>query len=95
MGDYKKKEVSFTIQAECANSGRQIEIALDSELNIKNVTHGSDPMFCLPIVTLANTREPSNLHTVKEIDQFGFYKILTLKNSAIRNDFLISNYLNL
>jgi hypothetical protein len=35
------------------------EIALDSELNINNVTHGSDPMFCLPIVTLAKTKEPS------------------------------------
>jgi hypothetical protein len=58
-GRLQKKELSFTIQAECANSGRQIEIALDSELNIKNVKHGSDPMFCLPIVTLANTKEPS------------------------------------
>jgi len=51
--------MDFTVQAECANSGRQIEIALDSELNITNVTDGSDPMFCLPIVPLANTKEPS------------------------------------
>jgi hypothetical protein len=58
-GRLTRKELSFTIQAECANSGRQIEIALDSELNIKNVTDGSDPMFCLPIVPLSNTKEPS------------------------------------
>jgi hypothetical protein len=58
-GKLQKKVLNFTIQAECANSGRQIEIALDSELNINNVTHGSDPMFCLPIATLANTKEPS------------------------------------
>jgi hypothetical protein len=58
-GKLTKKELSFTIRAECANSGRQIEIALDSELNIKNVTDGSDPMFCLPIVPLANTKELS------------------------------------
>jgi len=58
-GRLKKKELSFTINAECANSGRHIEIALDSELNIKSVTDGADPMFCLPIVPLANTKEPS------------------------------------
>jgi hypothetical protein len=58
-GRLQKKELSFTIQAKCANSGRQMEITLDSELNIENVTDGSDPMFCLPIVPLANTKEPS------------------------------------
>jgi hypothetical protein len=58
-GRLQKKELFFTIQAECANSGRQIEIGLDSELNIKNVTDGSDPMFCLPLVPLAKTKEPS------------------------------------
>jgi len=58
-GRLQKKELSFTINAECANSGRQMEIELDSELNINNVTDGADPMFCLPIVPLANTKEPS------------------------------------
>jgi hypothetical protein len=58
-GRLHKKEFYFTIQAECANSGRQIEIELDSDLNIKKVTDGSEPMFCLPIVPLANTKEPS------------------------------------
>jgi hypothetical protein len=58
-GKLQKKELAFTIQAECANSGRQIEIALDSELNITNVTDGSDPMFCLPLVPLEKTKSPS------------------------------------
>jgi hypothetical protein len=58
-GKLKNKELSFTIQAVCGNSGREMEILLDSELNIKKVTDGSDPMFCLPIVPLANTKEPS------------------------------------
>jgi hypothetical protein len=58
-GRLQNKELLYTIQAECANSGRQIVIEIDSELNIKKLTHGADPMFCLPIVTLANTKEPS------------------------------------
>jgi len=58
-GRLQKKKLSFTIQAECANSGRQIVIALDSDLNITSVPDGSDPMFCLPIVPLAKTKRPS------------------------------------
>jgi len=58
-GRLHKKKLFFTLQAKCANSGRQMEISLDSELNVKNITDGSDPMFCLPIVPLATTKEPS------------------------------------
>jgi hypothetical protein len=58
-GRLLEKKLSFTIQAECANSGRQIEIALDSELNISSVTGGSNPMFCAAIVPLAETKQPS------------------------------------
>jgi hypothetical protein len=58
-GRLQKKELSFTIQAECANSGRQIEIALDSKLNITKVTDGAHPMFCFPLVRLAKTKRPS------------------------------------
>lgn len=57
-GRLQKRNLAFTIQSQCANSGRQIEIALDSELNIANVTDGPDPMFCLPMVSLANIQEP-------------------------------------
>ena len=58
-GKLMQKELSFTIQARCGNSGKQMEIILDSDLSIKEVTPGADPMFCLPIVQLANTNEPS------------------------------------
>ena len=57
-GRLQEKELSFTIQTECAHSGRQIEIALDSELNITDVTEGADPMFCVPLVSLAKTKRP-------------------------------------
>jgi len=58
-GRLQNKELSFTVHSECANSGRQIEIELDSELNITGVTDGSDPMFCLPLMDTARTKEPS------------------------------------
>jgi hypothetical protein len=58
-GRLQEKKLSFTIQAECANSGRHLEIALDSELHITGVTAGTDPMFCIAITPLAKTRAPS------------------------------------
>ena len=51
--------MSFTVRAQCANSGRAIKIAIDSELKISKVTNGSTPMFCVPIVALAKTQSPS------------------------------------
>ncbi len=58
-GRLRKKELSFTIQSVCANSNRKIEIELDSDLNITNVTPGSDPMLCVALVPLAKTKMPS------------------------------------
>jgi predicted ATPase len=58
-GRLQRKKLSFTIQAECANSGRQIEIALDSDLNITHVNDRADPMFCIAITSLAKTKAPS------------------------------------
>jgi len=58
-GKLLKKELSFTIKAKCANSGRQMEITVDSDLNITHVSEGSDPMFCVPITPLAKTKDPS------------------------------------
>ncbi|MDM8525224.1 hypothetical protein QUF80_17775 [Desulfococcaceae bacterium HSG8] len=58
-GRLQNKELSFTIHSKCANSGRQIEIEVDSELNITSVADGSDPMFCLALMNTAKTKEPS------------------------------------
>jgi hypothetical protein len=54
-----QKKLDFNINARCANSGRDIEIKLNSDLDITHVTKGAYPMFCLPIVPLANTKHPS------------------------------------
>lgn len=58
-GRLQEKDLSFTIQSECANSGRKIEIALDSELNITKIPEGSYPMLCVALVSLLKTKRPS------------------------------------
>lgn len=58
LGKLKQRKFDFTINAKCANSDRDIDIALNSDLEISHVTKNADPMFCLPIVSLANTKQP-------------------------------------
>jgi hypothetical protein len=47
------------IDTECANSGKPIKIEFDSDLNIKSLTEGSEPLICVPKVNLVETKEPS------------------------------------
>jgi hypothetical protein len=59
LGNLLKKKLSFEIRATCSNSGKEMEISLDSDLNISSVPQGAEPMFCLPIVQLATTESAS------------------------------------
>jgi hypothetical protein len=58
-GRLKNRELNFTIQSECANSGRQIEIELDSDLNITGMTEGSDPFYSMALINTARMKELS------------------------------------
>ncbi|MFC1850508.1 hypothetical protein ACFL27_09985 [candidate division CSSED10-310 bacterium] len=49
----------MTINSECANSGKPIKIEFDSDLNVRYVDDGSDPMICVPKVNLVETKESS------------------------------------
>ncbi len=49
----------MTINTKCANSGQAMKIEFDSDLNVKYVDEGSDPMVCVPRVNLLETKEPS------------------------------------
>jgi hypothetical protein len=58
-GRLRNEELFFTVNSECASSGRPIKIELDSNLNITNVDEGSEPMFCVALMNTAKTKEPS------------------------------------
>ncbi len=47
------------INTKCANSGQAMKIEVDSDLNVKYVDEGSDPMVCVPRANLLETKEPS------------------------------------
>ena len=49
----------MTINTQCAQSGKEIRIRFDSELNLLELEPGSDPLISAPRVDLLKTKEDS------------------------------------
>jgi len=58
-GRVQNRELNFTINSTCANSGRQIEIEIDSELNITRMTEGCTPMYSMALINSDRMKEAS------------------------------------
>jgi hypothetical protein len=59
QGRLGNEERWMTINTQCAQSGREIRIRFDSELNLLELEPGSDPMVCIPRVDLLKIKEDS------------------------------------
>jgi hypothetical protein len=58
-GRLQNKDLTFTIDTKCANSGREIKIELDSDLNITSMTEGADPMYSMALINTDKMKEMS------------------------------------
>ena len=58
-GRLQNRKLTFAVHSQCANSGRQIHIELDSDLNIFSTTEGSDPMYSMVLLNTDRMKEPS------------------------------------
>ena len=58
-GRIQNRELNFTIHSECDNSGRQIKIELDSEMNITGMTDGCDPFYSMALINTDRMKEAS------------------------------------
>jgi hypothetical protein len=58
-GRLQNEELFFTVNSECANSGKPMKIELDSDLNITGVDEGSEPMYCIASMDTDKKKEPS------------------------------------
>ncbi len=58
-GRLRNEELFFTVNSECANSGKPMKIELDGDLNIISVDEGSEPMYCITLMDTAKIKEPS------------------------------------
>jgi hypothetical protein len=46
------------IEADCAQTGRRLDITVDRHLSVLRMPSGAEPMVCFPIVELATTSRP-------------------------------------
>jgi hypothetical protein len=58
-GNLQDKDLTFTINTKCANSGREIQIEIDSALNIISMTEGADPMYSMALINTDKMKEKS------------------------------------
>jgi hypothetical protein len=47
------------VKTRCANSGKPMQIEIDSELNIKSVEQGATPLIFVPKVNFFTLKDPS------------------------------------
>ena len=58
-GRLQNKDLTCKIKSKCANSGKQIEIELDSELNITAMTEGAEPIYSMALINTDKMKEAS------------------------------------
>jgi hypothetical protein len=58
-GRLQNKDLTFTINTKCANSGKEIQIDLDSEMNITSMTEGAEPMYSTALINTDKMKEKS------------------------------------
>lgn len=51
--------MSFRIESRCADSGKPVNIEIDSDLNLLSVSKGADPFIFVPSVILEKSEEKS------------------------------------
>ncbi len=51
--------LSFVVETGCANSGRPIQIEIDSELNYRVVQEQADPRIFIPLIDVDKLDDPS------------------------------------
>ena len=58
-GSLQGKDLTFTINTKCANSGREIQIELDRALNITGMSEGADPVYSMALIDTDKMKEKS------------------------------------
>jgi len=59
QGQLRKEYQTFTIQTECTQSGREINIEIDSDLNFSIFDPETDPLIFVPMVDFSTLEDPS------------------------------------
>ncbi|MDX1776955.1 MAG: hypothetical protein R3297_10260 [Desulfobulbales bacterium] len=58
-GSLQNRDLTFTINTNCANSGKEMRIELDSDMNIIGMTEGADPHCSMALINTDKMKEKS------------------------------------
>ena len=59
QGHLLDKELTCTVETECAVSGREIAFEIESDLSHRVRTAGKNPLLFIPVIDLGNLDAPS------------------------------------
>ena len=59
QGRLQNQNLEYTINSRCANSGKPLEIGIDSDLNIRTMTQGAAPMYSMALIDTERMKEKS------------------------------------
>ena len=59
QGQLRNEPLTFTIQSECADCGKEIHIQIDSDLNYSVSEPDAEPLIFVPQVDFSTLEEPS------------------------------------
>jgi hypothetical protein len=59
QGRLREEKLSATILTECAHCHRSFQFEIDSELNIRILTSGADPVLFIPMLEFDRLEDPS------------------------------------
>jgi hypothetical protein len=59
QGRLSDQTLEYTISSRCSNSGRPIEIDIDSDMNISRVTEGASLMYSMALIDTEKMKEKS------------------------------------
>jgi hypothetical protein len=58
-GRLQSKKLTFTINTKCANSGKKIQIEVDSDMNIISMSEGADLFYSMALINTDKMKEKS------------------------------------
>jgi len=59
QGQLRNEFLTFTIQTACAQSGKELRIEIDSELNYSVSDPDANPLIFVPMVDFSTLEDPS------------------------------------
>jgi hypothetical protein len=59
QGQLRNEALSFSLETECAHCGRLLHLEIDSDLHVRVLEQGAEPVISVPLVDFDKLEDPS------------------------------------